>query len=124
MVFRAHDERLDRPVALKIFAPAVADKDTRQRFIHESRTAAAVDHPHIIPIYEAGEVRGFLFIAMRLVRGGDLCGLLKREGRLAPIRAAGIVSQVASSTGTSSRGTSCWPSPQASPTTCTCRTSA
>ena len=96
VVFRAHDERLDRPVALKIFAPAVADKDTRQRFIHESRTAAAVDHPHIIPIYEAGEVRGFLFIAMRLVRGGDLCGLLKREGQLAPIRAAGIVSQVAS----------------------------
>lgn len=97
VVYRAHDERLNRPVALKIFAPAPAgDKDARQRFIHESRTAAAVDHPHIIPIYDAGEVRGFLFIAMRLVRGGDLGGLLKREGELAPIRVAGILSQVAS----------------------------
>ena len=97
VVFRAHDERLDRPVALKVFAPiTAADRAARQRFIAESRKAAAVDHEHIIPIYEAGEARGFLFIAMRLVRGGDLRGLLKREGVLPSARASGIVSQVAS----------------------------
>ncbi len=97
VVFRAHDERLRRPVALKIFAPARdADRATRQRFIVESRLAAAVDHPHIIPVYDAGEAGEVLFIAMRLVRGGDLRGRLQREGALAPTRAAGIISQVAS----------------------------
>jgi serine/threonine-protein kinase len=97
VVYRAHDERLKRPVALKVFAPITApDRFTRQRFVDESHAAAAVDHEHIIPIYDAGEARGFLFIAMRLVRGGDLRGLLEREGMLSPARAAGIVSQVAS----------------------------
>ena len=97
VVFRAHDERLRRPVALKIFAPATAaDRATRQRFIAESRLAAAVDHPHIIPVYDADEAGGVLFIAMRLVRGGDLRRLLHRGGVLAPARAAGIISQVAS----------------------------
>ncbi len=82
VVFRAHDERLRRPVALKIFAPATAaDRATRQRFIAESRLAAAVDHPHIIPVYDADEAGGVLFIAMRLVRGGDLRRLLHRGGR-------------------------------------------
>jgi serine/threonine protein kinase len=97
VVYRAHDERLKRLVALKVFAPiAAGDRFARQRFINESRAAAAVDHEHIIPIYEADEARGFLFIAMRLVRGGDLRGLLEREGILSPARAAGIISQVAS----------------------------
>ncbi len=97
VVYRAHDERLKRPVALKVFAPIVAgDRSARQRFIDESCAAAAVDHEHIIPIYDAGEARGFLFIAMRLVRGGDLRGLLEREETLSPARTAGIVSQVAS----------------------------
>ncbi len=58
VVFRAHDERLDRTVALKILAPALAaDEAFRQRFIRESRAAAAVDDPHIIPVFEAGEAR-------------------------------------------------------------------
>jgi serine/threonine protein kinase len=97
LVFRAHDERLKRPVALKVFAPTTAaDRAARRRFIAESRAAAAVDHPHIIPVYDADEVGGLLFIAMRLVRGGDLRGLLERQGVLPPARAAGIVSQVAS----------------------------
>jgi serine/threonine-protein kinase len=97
VVFRAHDERLNRQVALKVFAPATAaDQAARRRFIAESRAAAAVEHPHIIPVYDADEVGGLLFIAMRLVRGGDLRGLLEREGVLPPARAAGIVSQVAS----------------------------
>ena len=66
VVYRAHDVRLDRWVALKILAPEIAsDESFRQRFISESRAAAAVDHPHVIPIFEAGEADGVLFIAMR-----------------------------------------------------------
>lgn len=97
VVFRAHDERLDRQVALKILAPALAaDVAFRQRFIKESRAAAAVDDPHIIPVFEAGEASGVLFIAMRLVRGEDLRSLMRRGGPLPPGRVAEIVSQVAS----------------------------
>jgi serine/threonine-protein kinase len=97
VVFRALDERLDRQVALKILAPALAADDAfRQRFIRESRAAAAADHPHIIPVFEAGEAGGVLFIAMRFVRGGDVRSLLASHGALPPERAAEIVSQVAS----------------------------
>ena len=97
VVFRAHDERLDRPVALKIMTPAMGSDDMfRQRFIRESRAAAAVEDPHIIPVYEAGEVGHILFIAMRLVRGGDVRSLLRREGPLPPDRVASIISPVAS----------------------------
>jgi serine/threonine protein kinase/DNA-binding beta-propeller fold protein YncE len=97
VVFRAHDNRLDRMVALKILAPGLALDDAfRQRFIRESRAAAAVDDPHIIPVFEAGEARGVLFIAMRYVRGGDVRTLLDRVGPLPPARATEIISQVAS----------------------------
>src|ERR1022692_2302279 len=97
VVFRAHDARLERQVALKILAPGLAaDVAFRQRFIRESRGAAAVDDPHIIPVFEAGEASGVLFIAMRLVRGEDVRSLVRREGPLPPGRAAEIVSQVAS----------------------------
>jgi len=97
VVFRARDERLGRPVALKILAPALAsDAEFRSRFISESRAAAAVDDPHIIPVYEAGEADGVLFIAMRFVQGGDLYRVLAREGALPPDRAAGFISPVAS----------------------------
>jgi serine/threonine protein kinase len=97
VVFRAHDERLGRLVALKILAPALAaDGAFRRRFIAESRAAAAVDDPHIIPVYEAGEADGALFIAMRFVRGGDLRLVLDREGALPPGRAAAFISPVAS----------------------------
>jgi serine/threonine protein kinase len=97
VVFRARDERLGRPVALKIMAPALAaDRAYQRRFIAESRAAARVDDPHIIPIYEAGEAGGVLFIAMRFVQGGDLGNVLEQEGALPPDRAAGFISQVAS----------------------------
>jgi serine/threonine protein kinase/WD40 repeat protein len=98
VVFRALDERLGRPVALKILSPALASSspEFRRRFIAESRAAAAVDDPHIIPVYEAGEADGVLFIAMRYVAGGDLRQVLEREGALAPDRAADFVSPVAS----------------------------
>jgi serine/threonine protein kinase len=97
MVFRALDQRLGRVVALKVLSPALAaDEEFRRRFIAESRAAAAVDDPHIIPVYEAGESDGVLFIAMRFVAGGDLRRVLAREGPLPPGRAAGFVSPVAS----------------------------
>ena len=97
VVFRAHDERLGRWVALKILAPAAApDEAFRRRFIRESRAAAAVDDPHIIPVFEAGEADGALFIAMRYVPGGDVRSLVRRVGPLSPSRAAAIVSPVAS----------------------------
>jgi serine/threonine protein kinase len=97
VVFRAVDERLDRQVALKVLAPGLAsDESFRRRFIRESRVAAAVDDPHIVPVYEAGEADGVLFIAMRYVAGGDVHALLHREGPLPPDRVAAIVSPVAS----------------------------
>ncbi len=83
VVFRARDERLGRMVALKILAPALADDEAfRQRFIRESQAAAAVDDPHIIPVFEAGEARGVLFLAMRYVPGGDMRTILYRDGPL------------------------------------------
>jgi len=97
VVFRAWDEQLHREVALKVLAPGLAaDEEFRRRFLRESRAAAAVDDPHIIPVYEAGESGGVLFIAMRYVSGGDVRGLLRRQGPLPPGRAATIISPVAS----------------------------
>ena len=97
VVFRAVDERLGRPVALKVMsAELAADETFRQRFIRESRAAAAVDDPHLIPIYEAGQADGILFIAMRYVDGGDAQSLVQRDGLLSAARTAAIVSPVAS----------------------------
>ncbi len=97
VVFRAYDSRLDRQVALKLLAPGLTQDDAfRQRFIRESRAAAAVDDPHIIPVFEAGESGDVLFIAMRYVRGGDVRSLIDRIGPLPPGRIADLVSQVAS----------------------------
>ncbi len=97
VVFRAQDERLERQVALKILAPALAADDTfRSRFIRESRSAAAADDPHIIPVFEAGDADGVLFIAMRYVPGGDVGALVRQMGPLPVERAAAIISGVAS----------------------------
>ena len=97
VVFRARDVRLDRLVALKIMDPSRGpDPAFRQRFIAESRAAARVDDPHIIPVYEADEADELLFIAMRFVHGGDLLRVLEREGALSPARAAEFISPVAS----------------------------
>jgi Protein kinase domain len=80
-VFRGRDEELGRVVALKVLASVLAeDEGFRQRFIQESRAAAAVDDPHIIPVYEAGAADGVLFIAMRFVGGGDVRSPLRRTG--------------------------------------------
>ncbi len=96
VVFRAVDERLGRRVALKVLAPALAaDEAFRQRFIRESRAAAAVDDPHIIPVYEAGESDGVLYIAMRYVPGGDVGGLIRHGGPMPADRAAAIIAAIA-----------------------------
>ncbi len=97
VVYRARDVRLDRWVALKVLSEDLArDEAFRRRFIRESRAAAAVDHPNIIPIFDAGEANGVLFIAMRYVGGQDVHSLLNRMGPLPSARATGIVTQVAS----------------------------
>jgi DNA-binding beta-propeller fold protein YncE len=95
-VFLVRDVRLGRPVALKVLAASVAeDGRFRERLLRESRLAASLDHPNVIPIYEAGEEDGRLFIAMRYVPGGDLKALLRREGALDPARAVAIFEQIA-----------------------------
>src|SRR6202035_3474263 len=96
VVYRAFDERLGRTVALKVLAPRLgSDAAFRQRFMRESRTAALVDHPNILPIFEAGEADGYLFIAMRFVQGGDVLTILGEEGLLSAARACHIVAQIA-----------------------------
>ena len=96
VVYRARDVQLGRNVALKLLAPVLALDDAfRQRFIRESRAAAAVDHPYIIPIFAAGESDGVLFIAMRYVQGGDVRTLIDTVGALPAGRAADIITQVA-----------------------------
>jgi serine/threonine-protein kinase len=97
VVYRARDLRLDRTVALKLLAPELARNDTfRKRFTHESRVAASIDHPHIVPVFEAGETDGLLYIAMRYVPGQDLRVLLDRMGPLPAVAAGRIAAQVAS----------------------------
>ena len=96
-VYRAVQLSLGRRVALKVLAPELAADDLfRRRFLRESRIAASIDHPSVIPIYDSGEDGGLLYIAMRYVDGSDLATLLEREGRLEPARAMAIMTQVAS----------------------------
>jgi serine/threonine protein kinase len=97
VVYRAWHLGLERPVALKVIAPDLAARDEfRARFRRESRLAAALDHPHVLPIYEAGEHQGVLFIAMRWVDGTDLGHELERSaGGLGVERAVTLTAQVA-----------------------------
>ena len=97
VVYRAHDVALDRSVALKLISPDLAeDERFRERFLHESRVAASIDHANIVPIYDAGESRGLLYIAMRFVESTDLGALLEAEGALEPERALRLLGQAAS----------------------------
>src|SRR5215210_6486177 len=97
VVYRATQLTLGRPVALKVISSALAwEEGFRERFERESRLAASLDHPHVIPVYAAGEQDGVLYIAMRFVEGTDLRALIASLGRLEPARAVMLVSQVAS----------------------------
>jgi len=96
VVYLAEDLRLKRKVALKLLAASLAeDESFRDRFLRESELAASIDHPNIVPIYEAGTAADLLFIAMRYVEGRDLKERLRR-GRLDPADATGILAQLAS----------------------------
>jgi non-specific serine/threonine protein kinase len=96
LVFRAWQSRPERAVALKVIAPELAeDDDFRARFEREFAAAARIEHPNVIPVYEVGQEDELLFIVMRFVDGVDLGQLRRREGRLDPRRAVGLVAQIA-----------------------------
>ncbi|MDQ3379611.1 MAG: protein kinase [Actinomycetota bacterium] len=95
-VYRAEELTLGRKVALKVIAPELGgDSRFRERFLRESRIAASLDHPHIVPIFKAGDEDGALFLAMRYVEGTDLAKLLHEGGALDPVRAISLLEQVA-----------------------------
>jgi YVTN family beta-propeller protein len=96
VVYRAYDARLKRSVALKLVAPELSeDVRFRERFLTESELAASLEHPNVVPIHDAGEVEGHLYLAMRHVEGTDLKSLLHEEGALEPKRALALLTQVA-----------------------------
>jgi DNA-binding beta-propeller fold protein YncE/predicted Ser/Thr protein kinase len=96
VVYRATQLALERPVALKVIASHLAAKqDFRDRFLRESRLAARLDHPGVVPVYDAREEGGELIVAMRLIAGGDLKTRIAREGPLPPQRAIDLLAQVA-----------------------------
>ena len=96
VVYRAIHLGLERPVALKVIARELADREGfRERFLRESRLAARLDHPSVVPIYDSREVDGELVVVMRLIKGGDLRALIDREGPLPPHRALDLLAQVA-----------------------------
>ena len=112
VVYLAEDLRLKRRVALKLLAAGLAEGESfRDRFLRESELAASIDHPNIVPIYEAGTTEDLLFIAMRYVEGRDLKERLER-GRLDPADAIGLLAQApaAEPTCTSRDGMSTEPS--------------
>jgi serine/threonine-protein kinase len=97
IVYRAEHLALGRTVAFKLLSPQLSeDESFRERFVRESRLAASLDHPNVIPIYEARDEDGVFFIAMRYVEGRDLKTALKTEGPLPPAVVASIIGQVAS----------------------------
>jgi serine/threonine-protein kinase len=95
-VYQAYDTVKDRMVALKLLRPELAvDPSFQERFRRESRTAARLHEPHIVPVHDFGEIDGVLFIDMRLVEGASLKAVLARSGPMAPARAIAIITQVA-----------------------------
>jgi serine/threonine protein kinase len=97
VVYRAYDLRLKRSVAVKFVAPSLAlDERFRERFARETELVMSLEHPNVVPIYDAGDVEGSLYLAMRLVEGPDLGSLLRAEGALEPDRTVAICAQIAS----------------------------
>jgi serine/threonine protein kinase len=97
VLYYATQLSLERRVALKLISPEFADDRLfRERFKREARLAALIDHPNVIPVYEAGEWEGQLFLAMRYVDGTDLGAIIACEEKLHPRQAAPIIAQVAS----------------------------
>src|SRR5438876_12257092 len=96
VVYRAEHVRLGRTAALKLLSPGLGEADFSDRFLRESRLAASIDHPSIVPVYDAGEDDGLLYIAMACVDGSDLKTLIAEDGKLPVRRALRIVGQVGS----------------------------
>jgi serine/threonine-protein kinase len=95
VVYRAHDQRLKRSVALKLVAPNVSgDSRFRERFLVEAELASSLEHPNVVPVYDAGEIDGQLYLVMRYVDGNDLKSLLAEEGGLLAEQALGVCRQV------------------------------
>jgi serine/threonine-protein kinase len=96
VVYQAENLRLNNVIALKVLAPELAADDVfRARFLEESRIAASLNHPNVIPIYDMGSSNGLLYIAMRYVSGTDLRQMIKKRGRLQPENALFLLGQVA-----------------------------
>jgi serine/threonine-protein kinase len=97
VVYRAEHINLQRRAAIKIIAPDLAESEGfRERFSREARIAAALQHPNIVTVYDAGEVDGLLYLAMQYIQGEDLAAILRADGRLRPYRAIDVCRQVAS----------------------------
>ena len=95
VVYRAYDLRLKRSVALKLVAPELSqDERFRERFLAETELVASLEHPNVVPIYDAGDFDGRLYLAMRFVEGSDLKSRLAHEGPLEPTKAVAIAAQV------------------------------
>jgi serine/threonine kinase PknH len=95
-VYKAHDTLIDRDVAIKVLPTELgAEREYRQRFRREAHTAARLTEPHIIPIYDAGEIDGQLYLVMPIIEGIDVHGLLQRDGPMSPHRAVHIIEQLA-----------------------------
>jgi hypothetical protein len=95
IVYAATHVGLDRRVALKVIADDLAeDEGFRERFRREPRLAASIEHENVVPVFDAGEASGHLYVAMRLIEGDDLGTILKSEGKLDPERASAIIAQV------------------------------
>src|SRR5262245_14206808 len=97
VVYRAVHPRLGAKIALKLMAPELAmDEGFRERFVQEARAAAGIGHPNIVPVYDAGEWQGDLYIAMRYIEGSDLGAMVRKEGPLPVPVTYGIAIQIAS----------------------------
>jgi serine/threonine protein kinase len=96
VVYQAENPRLGSVIALKVLAPELADDDVlRARFLEESRIAASLNHPNVIPVYDMGSQDGLLYIAMRYVPGTDMRQLIRKRGRIQPGPALFLAGQAA-----------------------------
>ena len=95
-VYKAHDTVIGRDVAIKVLPPDLgADPAYRERFRREAHTVARLIEPHIIPIYDTGDVNGQLYLVMPIIEGTDIQGLLGSDGPMEPDRAVHIIEQLA-----------------------------
>jgi serine/threonine-protein kinase len=98
-VYLAHDIALGRPVAVKVMSPALVEEGVAERFRREARTAASLNHPHIIPIYTVRERPDLLYFVMKFIHGPTLDPILKNYGPLPIPMAQLMLSQAASALG-------------------------